>query len=156
VGWWWYKHLARSTATRIQLLPAVLRKSSLHPAWGRPTLRIPWCGLHSRTRLPHRFSVLRLILPAHCHFSVPIGVLCRDFSFLSNHLVSDSIPQRNPDYSSFHSSLTGLELVDHKCGWSTSSMFHHHHQPINIPTAVAQEERAIIHYAGPVRVGGFI
>jgi hypothetical protein len=35
-----------------------------------------------------------------------------DFSFLSDHLVSDSIPQRNPEHSSFHSSLSDLELVD--------------------------------------------
>jgi hypothetical protein len=32
------RHLARSSATRIQLLPAVLRKSLLHLAWGRTTL----------------------------------------------------------------------------------------------------------------------
>jgi hypothetical protein len=41
---------------------------------------------------------------------------------------------------------------------------HHHHQPINVPTAGAQAflmdytqgERAISHYAGPVRVGTLI
>jgi hypothetical protein len=33
-----------------------------------------------------------------------------DFSS-SDHLVSDSIPQRNPDHISFHSSLSDLELV---------------------------------------------
>jgi hypothetical protein len=27
-------------------------------------------GLHSRTRLPQRLSVLQLIWPAHCHFSM--------------------------------------------------------------------------------------
>jgi hypothetical protein len=39
---------------------------------------------------------------------------------------------------------------------------HHHHQPINVPTAGAQAflmdyslgERAITHHAGPVRIGG--
>jgi hypothetical protein len=39
---------------------------------------------------------------------------------------------------------------------------HHHHQPINIPTPGAEAflmdhplgERAITHYAGPVRIGG--
>jgi hypothetical protein len=30
-------------------------------AWGRPTLRLPRRGLHSRTRLPQRLSVLWLI-----------------------------------------------------------------------------------------------
>jgi hypothetical protein len=37
-----------------------------------------------------------------------------DFS-LPNHLVSYSIPQRNPEHSSFHSSLSDLELVDQPC-----------------------------------------
>jgi hypothetical protein len=78
------RHLARSSATRIQLLPAVLRKSSLHFAWGRPTLRLPRRGLHFRTRLSQRLSVLRLIWLAHCYFSMltrcamPVTlVLCR-------------------------------------------------------------------------------
>jgi hypothetical protein len=39
---------------------------------------------------------------------------------------------------------------------------HHHHQPINVPTAGAQAflmdysqgERAITHHAGPVRISG--
>jgi hypothetical protein len=38
-----------------------------------------------------------------------------DFSSLSDYLVSDSIPQRNPEYSSFSSSLSDLELVDQPC-----------------------------------------
>jgi hypothetical protein len=38
-----------------------------------------------------------------------------DFSSLPDHLVSDSIPQRNPEYSSFHRSLSDLELVDQPC-----------------------------------------
>jgi hypothetical protein len=42
-----------------------------HSTW-RPTLRLPRCGLHSRTRLPQRSSVLRLIWPVHCHFSMLI------------------------------------------------------------------------------------
>jgi hypothetical protein len=67
-------HLARSSATRIQLMPSVLSKSSLHLAWGRPTLRLPRRGLHTRTCLPLRLSVLRLIWPAHCHFSMLIRV----------------------------------------------------------------------------------
>jgi hypothetical protein len=41
---------------------------------------------------------------------------------------------------------------------------HHHHQPINLPTAGAQAllmdyprgERAITHHAGPVRIGGYL
>jgi hypothetical protein len=41
-------------------------------------------------------------------------------------------------------------------------VIHHHHQPINVPTAGAQAflmdyppgERAITHHAGPVRIGG--
>jgi hypothetical protein len=41
-------------------------------------------------------------------------------------------------------------------------MSHHHHQPINVSTAGAQAffmdypqgERAITHYAGPVRISG--
>jgi hypothetical protein len=66
------RHLAISSATRIQLPPAVLRKSSLHLAWGGPTIHSPRRGLHSTTRLPQRLSVLRLIWPAHCHFSMLI------------------------------------------------------------------------------------
>jgi hypothetical protein len=64
-------HLSRSLYTRLQLLPAVLRKSSFHLAWGRLSLRLPRRGLHSRARLPQRLSVLRLIC-LHCHFSVLI------------------------------------------------------------------------------------
>jgi hypothetical protein len=35
-----------------------------------------------------------------------------DFSSLPGHLVMDPIPQRNSEHSSFHSSLSDLELVD--------------------------------------------
>jgi hypothetical protein len=36
-----------------------------------PSLRtLPRRDLHPRTRLPQRLSVLRLIWPAHCHFSI--------------------------------------------------------------------------------------
>jgi hypothetical protein len=66
------RHPARLSATRIQLLPAVLRELSLHLAWGRPTLRLPRHGLHSKTCLRQWLSVLRLIWPAHCHFSMLI------------------------------------------------------------------------------------
>jgi hypothetical protein len=38
-----------------------------------------------------------------------------DFSSLPDHLLSDSIPQRNPEHSSFHISLTELKLVDQPC-----------------------------------------
>jgi hypothetical protein len=38
-----------------------------------------------------------------------------DFSSRQDHLVSDSIPQRNPEHNSFHSSLSDLELVDQPC-----------------------------------------
>jgi hypothetical protein len=38
-----------------------------------------------------------------------------DFSSLPDHLVSDSIPQRNPEHSSFHSLLSDLKLVDQPC-----------------------------------------
>jgi hypothetical protein len=41
-------------------------------AWAYPTLRLPRRGLHSRPRLPRWLSVLRLIGPAHCHFSMLI------------------------------------------------------------------------------------
>jgi hypothetical protein len=34
---------------------------------------------------------------------------------LPDHLVSDLIPQRNPEHSSFHSSLSDLELVEQPC-----------------------------------------
>jgi hypothetical protein len=36
-------------------------------------------------------------------------------SSLPDHLVSDLIPQRNPEHRSFHSSLSNLELVDQPC-----------------------------------------
>jgi hypothetical protein len=72
------------SATRIQLLPAILCKSALHMDWECPTLSLRRPGLHSRTLLPQRLSVLRLIWSAHCHFSMPIRcamsatlVLCR-------------------------------------------------------------------------------
>jgi hypothetical protein len=35
-----------------------------------------------------------------------------DFSSLPDYLVSESIPQRNPNHSSFHISLSDFELVD--------------------------------------------
>ncbi|KAJ0183614.1 hypothetical protein K1T71_000037 [Dendrolimus kikuchii] len=46
----------------IKSLPATLHRSSVHRAGGRPTLRLPRRGLHSRNRLLHRPSVLRQIL----------------------------------------------------------------------------------------------
>jgi hypothetical protein len=56
-----------------------------HSAWPEGVLRR---GLHSKTRLPLRLSVLRLIWPAHYHFSVLIRcamsvtlVYCRTTSF---------------------------------------------------------------------------
>ena len=49
-----------------------LRMSSDHRVGGRHTLRLPRRGLHSRTRLLQRPSVLRQIWPAHCHFSLLI------------------------------------------------------------------------------------
>ena len=54
-----------TSAARIQLLPATFRRSSLHLAGERPTLRLPKRGLHCRTRLLHRLSVLRQICPLH-------------------------------------------------------------------------------------------
>jgi hypothetical protein len=90
--------------------------ASLHLAWG---LRLPRRCLHSRTRLPQRLSVLRLIWPAHCHFSMLIRcamsvtlVLCRITWFRIR------IPQRNPELSSFHSSLSDLELVAYIQQWT--------------------------------------
>jgi hypothetical protein len=47
-------------------------QSTLHLAWGRRTLRLPRRGLHARTRLLQRLSVLRMIRPAHCHSSMLI------------------------------------------------------------------------------------
>jgi hypothetical protein len=38
-----------------------------------------------------------------------------DFSSLPDHLISDSILQRNPEHSSFYSSLSDPELVDQPC-----------------------------------------
>jgi hypothetical protein len=38
-----------------------------------------------------------------------------DFSSLPDHLVSDQIPQRDPDHSFSHSSLSDLELDDRPC-----------------------------------------
>jgi hypothetical protein len=38
-----------------------------------------------------------------------------DFSSLPDHLVSGSIPQRNPEHSYFRSSLSDLKLVDQLC-----------------------------------------
>jgi hypothetical protein len=91
--------------------PAVLRKSSLHLAWGRPTLRLPRRSLHSRTRLPQRLSLLRLIWPAHCHFRILIRCAMSVTSSLPDHLVSDSNSQRNTEHNSFHSSLCDPELA---------------------------------------------
>jgi hypothetical protein len=79
-------HLARSSATRIQLLRALLRKSSLHLPWGRPTLRLPRGGLHSRTRLSQRLSVLRLIWLLQQRKTV---CYVGDFSSVPDHLVPD-------------------------------------------------------------------
>jgi hypothetical protein len=38
-----------------------------------------------------------------------------DLNPLPDHLVLDSIPQRNPEDSSFHSSLSNLEFVNQSC-----------------------------------------
>jgi hypothetical protein len=49
-------------------------------------------------------SGLRLLWPTHCHFSML--VLCAmsvTLVFCRIHLISDSILQRNPEHSSFHS-----------------------------------------------------
>jgi hypothetical protein len=75
---------------------------------------------------------------------------------------SGAAPSRNGDdrFSMIKSSLQELRR-----GLNEVSMHYmeiYHHQPINVPTAWAQAflmdypqgERAIIHHAGPVRVGG--
>jgi hypothetical protein len=54
-------------------------------------------------------------LPLQHANTVKYGVLCGDFSSLPDHLVSNSTPQRNPERSSFHSSLSDLKLVDQPC-----------------------------------------
>jgi hypothetical protein len=45
------------------------------------------------------------------------NMLCyvSDFSSVPDHLVPISIPQRNPEHSSFNSSLSDLELMDQPC-----------------------------------------
>jgi hypothetical protein len=45
-----------------------------------------------------------------------------DFSSLPDHLVPDSIPQRNPEHTSFHTSLSDLKLVDQPCRECPRSM----------------------------------
>jgi hypothetical protein len=85
---------------------AILFNSSLHLAWGRPTLRLP-------RPLPLQRA------NTECYVS--------DFSFLSDHLVSDSTTQRNLEHSSFHSSLSALKLVDQpccECPRQTDMVFH--------------------------------
>jgi hypothetical protein len=52
--------------------------------------------------------------PARRHFSMLICYV-GDFSSLSDYLVSDSIPQRNPEHSSFHSLLSNPVFVDQPC-----------------------------------------
>jgi hypothetical protein len=121
------RHLAQSSATRIQLLPVVLCKSSLHLAWGRPTLRLPRRGLHSRTRLSVVGSTADMTsqLPLqHANTVCFVG----DFSSLQDHLGSDSIPQRNPERCSLYSSLSDLELEGqptyyHSTYYSESRLF---------------------------------
>jgi hypothetical protein len=73
----------RQLASSSRQPSCVNRHSTWHES-GHLTLRLPRRGLHSRTRLPQRLSVLRLIWPAHCHFSTLIRcamsvtlVLCR-------------------------------------------------------------------------------
>jgi hypothetical protein len=126
------------------------------------------------TRSPLQNSFTPAVAGTTAHMASPLplqrtNTVCyvSDFSFLSDHLVSDAIPQRNPEQS-FYSSLSDLELVDQlflECpllGSVCHVCLHHHHQPINVPTARAQaflmdypqRERAITHHAGLVRIGG--
>ncbi|XP_062529425.1 uncharacterized protein LOC119629498 [Bombyx mori] len=53
----------RSIATCIQRDPALFIRSSVHLVGGRPTLRLPVRGRHSRIFLPHRPSSLRAMWP---------------------------------------------------------------------------------------------
>jgi hypothetical protein len=55
-----YSHSAPASHPSLVVTPPGLRASYIRR------------GLHSRTRLPQRLSVLRLIWPPHCHFSMLI------------------------------------------------------------------------------------
>jgi hypothetical protein len=87
------RHLARSSATPIQLLPAVLRDST----W--PETRAPLRNLFTPMVVGSPASPLPL---QRANTVCYVG----DFSSLPDHFVSDSIPQRNLGHSSFHSSLS--------------------------------------------------
>jgi hypothetical protein len=102
----------RSSVTCIQLLSAVLRKSSLH------LLRASYTSF-IETRSPLKISFTSAVVGSTVN-PLPlqrVNTVCYvgDFSFLPDHLLSDPIPQRNPEQSSFHSSLSDLELVDQPC-----------------------------------------
>lgn len=62
----------RFSVVFIQPPPAIIRKSSVQRAGGRPTWRLPTRSLHSRTRLLRQPTVLQPRYPAHCLFKLVI------------------------------------------------------------------------------------
>jgi hypothetical protein len=100
-------HLARSSAARFQLPPSCANR---HSTW-------PEGVLHYVNRAT--ISTLELVHPNGSRFhgwygqpNATLACYVDDFSSLPDHLVSDSVPHRYSEHSSFHSSLSGLELVD--------------------------------------------
>jgi hypothetical protein len=84
-----------------------------HSTWSEGVLHYVYGDAASTSELVYRLSVLRLIWPAHCHFSVLIRcimlvtfVLCRITSFWI---------RSNLEHSSLHSPLSDHEIVDHSC-----------------------------------------
>jgi hypothetical protein len=74
------------------------------------------------TRFPLQSSFTPAVVGSTADMASPLplqhgNTVCYvgDFSSLPDHVVSDSIPQRNPEHNSFHSLLTDLELVDQPC-----------------------------------------
>jgi hypothetical protein len=100
-----------------------------HPALAsRPAQIVTPPGLRAsyttftKTRSPLQNSFTPAVIVSTADMASPLphqhaNTVCYvyDFSSLPEHLVSDSIPQRNPEHSSFHSSLSDLKLVDQPC-----------------------------------------
>jgi hypothetical protein len=83
-----------------------------------PDLRATYTTFtETRSPLQNPFTPAVVVSTADMENSLPLqhgNTVCyvADFSFLQDHLVLDSIPQRNSEHSSFHSSLSEFELMD--------------------------------------------
>lgn len=103
---------SKTTSVATTILPRTNILSMIIVMFTHPALGLPIRGLPSRICVAQQLLVIPLIWPAHWHFRSLIRYAMFDnFGFLSDHLVPDSILQRNSKHRPLHSSLSDFGFV---------------------------------------------